>query len=259
MKEFKAHCSSLGTLMQLTSLTDKQLEKIAEYSIKPKLTEKQSQELKELTHRRDNPELLVGAKTMLREWYAYQIGKDKDRIFSKETQKGIVMENTTIELLDDIVFGSQGLVKNIEFSSNDFIQGTPDVIGDDFILDAKSPWDSKTFYNKLTEPVDTDYIWQIKGYCVLKNKSRGILGYGLVNTPTYAYLQASYHNRPFDEIVFESTYEHIPESERVIGYKIPILESDEKEIEVAIKRCRDYLVWYDSLVKKKLGTVNNLP
>lgn len=259
MKEFKAHCSSLGTLMEVTGLTDKQLEKVAEYSIKPKLTDKQSAELADLIHRRDNPDLMVGAKTLLRTWYAYKKGLDKDNIFSKETQKGVVMEDTTIELLDDVIFGSQGLVKNKEFFNNDYIQGTPDVIGEDFILDAKSPWDSKTFYNKLSESVDNDYIWQIKGYCVLKNKSRGVLGYGLVNTPTYAHLMASFQGRLFDTMEFESTYEHIPEAERVIAYEIPILESDENKIEEAILRCRDYLTWYESLVKERLGTVNNLP
>jgi hypothetical protein len=258
MKIFKAHCSSLGTVMQITSLTDNQLQKVAEYSIKEKLTDKQRDELNSLIIRRDNPDLMEGGKTLLREWYAYQVGLDKGKQFLKEAQKGVVMEDTTIELLDDVIFGSQGLVKNIDFFNNDFIQGTPDVIGDDFIVDAKSPWDSKTFYNKLIETVDKDYVWQIKGYCVLKNKPKGILGYGLVNTPTYACLMASFQGKPFEQLDFESTYEHIEESQRVIAYDIPILESDEVKIEDAILRCRDYLVWYDALVKSKLGTVNNI-
>ena len=37
MKEFKGRCSSLGTLIQVTSLTDKQLEKIAELSLREKI------------------------------------------------------------------------------------------------------------------------------------------------------------------------------------------------------------------------------
>ena len=257
MKEFKAHCSSLGTVMQLTSLTDNQLQKISEYSLKEKLTDKQRDELNALIVRRDNPELMEGAKTLLRDWYAYQIGLDKGKQFLKEAQKGIVMEDTTIELLDDVIFGSQELVKNNDFFSNDFIQGTPDVIGDDFIVDAKSPWDSKTFYKRLIETVDNDYIWQIKGYCVLQNKSRGILGYGLVNTPTHACLIASFQGKPFEQLEFESTYEHIEESQKVIAYEMPILESDESKIEESVLKCRDYLVWYDSLVRSKLGTVNN--
>lgn len=258
MEEFKAHCSSLGTVMQLTSLTDNQLQKIADYSIKEKLTDKQKEDFEALKFRRDNPDLMEGAKSLLREWYAYKKGLDKGKVFIKEAQKGILMEDYTIELIDNVIFGSQGLEKNKEFTSNEFIQGTPDVAGDDFILDAKSPWDSKTFYKKITDPIDNDYVWQIKGYCILKNKPKGILGYGLVNTPIYVCLMASFQNKPFDYLEFESTYEHIEEQERVLAYSIPILEEDESKIEFSINKCRDYLDWYHSEVISKLGTVNNL-
>ena len=258
MKEFKAHCSSLGTVIQLTSLTDNQLQKIADYSIKEKLTDKQKEEYNQLKFRKENPDLMDGAKTLLREWYSYKIGLDKGKMFLKEAQKGILMEDYTIELLDDVIFGSQGLQKNKSFLSNDFIQGTPDVIGDNFILDAKSPWDSKTFYQKIIDNVDKDYIWQIKGYCLLAEKQKGILGYGLVNTPTYSCLMASFHNKPFENIEFESTYEHIEENQRVIGYEVPISEDDESKIESSIKKCREYLYWFASEINSKLGNVNNL-
>lgn len=258
MKKFKAHCSSLGTVMRLTSLTDNQLQKIAEYTVKEKLTEKQREEYNNLVYRRDNPELMEGAKTLLRNWYAYKIGLDKGKEYIKEAQKGIVMEDHSIELLDNIIFGSQGLIKNTSYNSNEYIQGTADVIGDDFVLDAKSPWDSKTFFQKAIDKVDIDYIWQLKGYCLLENKEKAILGYAMVNTPTHACLMASYQGKSYDTLEFQSTYEHIEESSRVIAYQIPILESDEKEIEVSILKCREYLDWFQALVESKIGNVNNL-
>lgn len=262
MKQFKGRCSSLGTLIQISSLTDTQLEAVAKYSLrenlsgKDALTDNMKKDLERLRYKAKNPELLDGAKTLLRDYYAYKKGLDKGRSYIKEVQKGVLMEDTTIELVDEVIFGSQGLIKNETHLSNEFIQGTPDVIGDDFILDVKSPWDSKTFYDKIIKPIDNDYIWQIKGYCLLSNKSKGILAYGLVNTPTYACLQASYQGKPFEKIEYECTYEHIPEIERVIGYEIPLESTDEIAIEKGITMCRDYLVWYDSLIREKIGNVN---
>lgn len=264
MKEFKCRCSSLGTLIQITSLTDKQLEDVAKYELREKLegkaglTENMKAELDRLRNKLANPELIDGAKTILREYYAYKKGLDKGRSYVKDIQKGILMEDFTIELVDDVIFGSQGLVKNEKHLSNDFIQGTPDVIGDDFVLDVKSPWDSKTFLNKITEKVDIDYVWQLKGYCWLTNKASAILAYGLVNTPTYSCLQASFQNKPFEQIEYECTYEHIPEAERVIAYKIPIETNDQVQIEKGIGMCRDYLTWYDGLIKSMIGNVNNI-
>lgn len=264
MKEYKGRCSSLGTLIQITSLTDKQLEDIAKYEVREKLegkaglTDNMKAELDRLRNKLANPELIDGAKTLLREYYAYKKGLDKGRGYVKDIQKGVLMEDFTIELVDDVIFGSQGLIKNEKHLSNDFIQGTPDVIGDDFVLDVKSPWDSKTFLNKITEKVDIDYVWQLKGYCWLTNKARAILAYGLVNTPTYACLMASFQNKKFEQIEYECTYEHIPEAERVIAYNIPIETTDQVQIEKGILMCRDYLTWYDGLIKSMIGNVNNI-
>ena len=195
---------------------------------------------------------------MLREYYAYKKGLDKGRTYVKDIQKGILMEGSTIELVDEVIFGSQGLAKNEEHLSNEFIQGTPDVIGDDFVLDVKSPWDSKTFYNKVTQAIENDYIWQLKGYCWLTDKPKAILAYGLVNTPTYACLMASYQGKPMEQTEYDSTYEHIPENERVLAYDIPIESVDAIRIEKGILMCRDYLTWYDGLIKSVIGNVNNI-
>jgi hypothetical protein len=256
MKElFKARCSSLGTLMQVSGLTDKQLETLSGLLLKPKLTELQSISVREMEFKRDNPELLQGAKTMLNDWFAYSVGHDKDYPFLKEAQKGVMMEDAAIEITDNVIFGGVGLVKNKEKKENDFIQGTCDVSYEDYVIDQKAPWNSKTFFSKAMDSVENNYLWQLKGYSILFNKPRAILSYTLVNTPTWACLNASYNNRKLDDIEFESTYDDIPEAERVIAYEIPILEKDEKDIEMAVLRCRDYLAFYESLIKSRLGVV----
>ena len=54
MKQFKARCSSIGKIVNLTSLTDKQLEDVAKYSLrehiigKGELTDNQTEELNRL-------------------------------------------------------------------------------------------------------------------------------------------------------------------------------------------------------------------
>lgn len=264
MKEFKGRCSSLGTLIQITSLTDTQLENVAKLEIREKLegkaglTEKMKKDLADLRYKLANPELIDGAKTLLREWYSYGIGLDKGNIFNESIMKGIMMEDTSIELVDNVIFGEVGLIKNTEFKSNDFIEGTCDIKHKDWVVDTKTALDTKTFHEKAVNPPTLKQIWQLKGYAILYNKSKAIIAHTLVNTPTWACLKASHSGRPFEQIEYDCTYEHIPENERVIAYNIPIETADQVQIEKGILMCRDYLSWYDGLIKSKLGTVNDI-
>ena len=262
MKQFKGRCSSLGTLIQITSLTDTQLENIAKLEIREKLegkaglTEKMKRDLADLRYKKANPELIDGAKTILREHYSYKIGLDRGKIFNESIQKGIMMEDESIELTDRVIFGEVGLVKNTEFKSNKFIEGTCDIQYEEWVIDTKTALDSKTFHEKVLTPPTIKQIWQLKGYGILYNKSKALLSHTLVNTPTWSHLKASFSGKPFEQIEYECTYEHIPEIERVIGYEIPLESTDEIAIEKGITMCRDYLVWYDSLIKEKIGNVN---
>ena len=258
MELYKGRCSNLGTLLQMSALTEKQLETLAELTIKEKLTDKQKETWQDLKFKHENPTLMQGAKTLLNDWYAYNKGLDKEYSFIKETQKGIMMEDKGIEFFDDFILGGVGLIKNTERKENDFIQGTCDIQYNDFTADIKCPWDSKTFYRKVTDTIDKDYIWQGKGYSILYNKPKAYLSYILLDTPTWSCLQASFKGIRLDQIEFESTYSHIPENERIFIIEIPILESDETTIIEGVKIARDYLTEYDSLITSKLGKVNNI-
>jgi hypothetical protein len=70
--------------------------------------------------------------------------------------------------------------KNKEKFSNDFVCGTPDIIGSACITDVKSSWDIFTFTNA---EITKDYDWQLIGYCLLTNLVRRELVYCLNNTP----------------------------------------------------------------------------
>lgn len=261
MKEFIARCSQLGTLVELTKLTDKQLETLNELIVKEKekpLTKIQENTKNELQFKHEHPELMAGAKTLLNDWYAYKLGRDRENIFIKEAQKGIIMESKGIEFLDEFLLGGVGLVKNERKESNKFIEGTCDVEHDDFTADIKLPWDSRTFYSKIVKEIDKDYIWQGKGYSILYNKPKCYLTYILLDTPVWAYLQASFKGVRLETMEFESTYGHIPDSERIFIIEIPVLESDEKQINLAVSKAREYLEIHEALVKSKLGVVNQL-
>jgi hypothetical protein len=260
MSELKIRCSSLGKVVQLTSLTDNQLKTIAEMEAKrleKGLTQKQSETLQDLTYRRDNPELTTGAKTFLRENYSYKKFRDKENIFIKEAQKGIMMEDVGIELIDEVLFGGVGLVKNTVSKSDEFIEGTCDIDYEDWIIDNKSPWSSKQFYQAIYDPINTDYLWQIKGYCRLYNKQSGVLAYTLVDTPSYASLQASFRGMSLDTIEWETEYDQ-PSEERVFAVNIPIEDSDDKQIETSVRLARDYVNYFDGLVKSRIGNVNTI-
>jgi len=254
-KEFKARCSSLGILTDYTTITEKQAETLAEFAKKDKLTDKQKEEHKRLTDILENPKITTGAKTKLREWFVYKKFRDKDYNFIKEAVKGHMMEDESIYLVDRVLFGGVGLYKNAEKKEDDFIQGECDVDFEDTVIDVKSCWDSKTFYSKLEEGLTKEYIWQLKGYARLYKKSKAILAYTLVDTPTYACLQAYHRGIKMDSIEFEQDYSHIPENEKVLAYEVPLEDSDDKIIEDGVTRCREYLDSYQKSIKGKFGVL----
>ena len=259
-KEFVSSCHNLGDIMGITELTDKQIEKVATDSLRRSgvgkaLTDPMEKELDRLLGIRDNPEILEGGKSLLKKYYSQKKGLDKGIFFSKETQKGIMMEDAGIELIDEIVFGSQGIRKNTEQKSNKFIKGTCDLKVDNIVIDNKCPWNMETFLQKVLDTVDKKYIWQLKGYSILFNCDKALLCYTLVDTPNYAALTASFQGKSMEVIEYEATYEHVELQDRIITYEIGLKESDEKEIEAAVLRSRDFLEWYDGEVKKKLGNI----
>jgi hypothetical protein len=256
IKEYKARCSSLGVLTDTTKLTDAQIKTLDDFSKKEKLTDKQKDEQKRLINIRDNPKLTQGAKTKLKEWYVYKKFRDKDYPFLKEAVKGNLMEDESIYLVDRVLFGGVGLYKNSERKEDELIEGECDVEFDDVVIDVKSCWDSKTFYGKLEEGLTRDYVWQLKGYARLYNKSRAILAYTLVNTPTYACLQACHRGVKMDEITFDVDYSHIPENERVIAYEVNLEDSDDKIIEDGVVKCREFLEEYTKGLENKFGIIH---
>lgn len=125
-----------------------------------------------------NASMGLTAKSKLREiWVNETFGRHKV-VLSREMTKGIEQEETSLSLYTQVK--GELLVKNETNLHNEWLTGTPDVIGDDYILDIKTSWDIFTFAN--VQDVK-DYEWQLRGYMMLTGKPQARLVYCLVNNP----------------------------------------------------------------------------
>jgi hypothetical protein len=100
---------------------------------------------------------------------------------NKWLKKGIAVEDESIGIfnkLNDVKY-----VKNTETIKNDFIIGTPDIISDEIIGEAKSSYDIWTFLAAKYSKLDKDYYWQVQGYMWLTGLKSAKLFYALCNTP----------------------------------------------------------------------------
>jgi hypothetical protein len=177
-------------------------------------------------------------KTYLHEWYA----NDDEQVSTKYTDKGEMVEDDLIDFAA-VQLGLGIAEKCRQGRSDEYFMGTCDVELSDTIIDVKASWNVKTLLAQVTDGLDKDYEWQLRGYMHLYSKPKAILFFGLMDTPA----DVNYGN--------EVSYSHIPDNERWVAYNI---EHNPELIEAIIERvkqCRIYLEGYDAVVKSKLGNV----
>lgn len=183
-------------------------------------------------------ELSQTCKTYLHEWYA----NDKDEIKSKYIEKGNEVESDLIDFMA-VQLGFGLAEKNTVRLVDEWIEGECDVNFPEYVVDVKASWNKTTLHKQVIDGLDKDYEWQLKGYCYLYKKPKGILFFGLMNTPETDYSA---------EIVFEDL---LPK-ERWLAYEVIPTESDFEAIKERVRQCREYLESYDKLIKSKLGKIN---
>lgn len=183
-------------------------------------------------------ELSQTCKTYLHTWYA----NDKDEINSKYIDKGNEVESDLIDFMA-IQLGFGMAEKNTVRLVEDWIEGECDVNQPECVVDVKASWNKTTLHKQVIDGLDKDYEWQLKGYCYLYKKPKGILFFGLMNTPETDYSA---------EIVFED----LPSNERWLAYEVIPTEQDFEAIYDRVIQCREYLESYDKLIKSKLGHLN---
>jgi hypothetical protein len=127
--------------------------------------------------------LSVGAKTYIRELAQQEIFGVEFEFSSKETQKGLEVEDDSIALLNRV--RGLALVKNTERKTNGLITGECDLFDVQRRRghDLKSSWSAKTFPGWTKDCEDKLYEWQMRGYMWLWDADEWEVNYALVDTP----------------------------------------------------------------------------
>ena len=133
--------------------------------------------------RKKSETLSATCKTYIKELVKEDLFNYRTTIDSKYLTKGIDMEDTSIDLYNE-VHGTLYL-KNTERLSNEFITGECDINAEDKIIDIKSSWSLETFPASPEDVNNKDYEWQLRGYMMLYNKPKAELAYCMVSTPDY--------------------------------------------------------------------------
>jgi len=125
--------------------------------------------------------LSVGAKTVIAKMAKEFIYGYSEVISSKYMEKGIRVENKSIDLLNSVMLTSYE--KNDERKNNEWITGEADIVADDRIIDIKSNWSLTTFPATPEDGQDKKYEWQGRAYMMLWDKPRFEIAYCMVSTP----------------------------------------------------------------------------
>jgi hypothetical protein len=197
------------------------------------------------------------AKTYLQELALedkYGIRKD---INSRYCDKGNAVEDEAIQLASSVL-ELEFVVKNEEYFSNDYIKGTPDVLGSNFILDVKASWTGATFPWFEDECPNKDYYFQMMAYMWLCDRDKALLCYTLINTPedivldeirrvAWAKKELEPSESTENDVRAQHEFDHIPTDKRVKAY---LIERDEQVIEQIKEKIEHAREYYNEIIEK---------
>jgi len=197
-----------------------------------------------MTNPRKKTEVLsAGCKTYIKELVKEDLFNYKSTIDSKYLTKGIDMEDTSIDLYNE-VHGTLYL-KNTERLSNEFITGECDINAEDKIIDIKSSWSLETFPASPEDVNNKDYEWQLRGYMMLYNKPKAELAYCMVSTPDYLL-------KEWDNLDIHKVDKHDPFL-RVTTISFERDRDKERDIIDRVIECGKFYIEYrDSILNKQL-------
>jgi hypothetical protein len=125
--------------------------------------------------------LSVGGKTCVEKIAKQLIYGYEEQISSKYMEKGILVEDRSIELYNAVFFTDYK--KNTERKTNDWITGECDIFTGKKIIDMKSSWSIPTFPATVAAGRDKGYEWQGRAYMMLWDVDLFDIAYALVDTP----------------------------------------------------------------------------
>lgn len=182
-----------------------------------------------MTDGKGKDELSVGAKTYVAKMAKEFIYGYDERISNKYMEKGLRVEDSSIDLLNAVRLTSYA--KNTERRTNDWITGEADIVDTDKIIDIKSSWCLTTFPVLADQGEDKGYEWQGRAYMMLWDKPKFEIAYCLVSTPE-------------DLVGWESpllhNVDHIHRNLRVTTVQYERDATLEEKIKVKVNAARDY-------------------
>lgn len=202
----------------------------------------------ELVTQIGTPRLSKTCVSFLESWVNEFVYQRRIEITSKTMDKGNLVE-------DDAIIYASGHVKEMGLSSknmrkfgNDWADGEPDVISDDYVFDTKCSWSHDTFPLYRPELEETDYDWQVKGYMALTGKTKGRVVFVLMSMPEEMIqkearwkLGTEFTRAEYEKFAEQFRYDSLPPYLRIKEYEV---EHDETAIEAIKKRvleCREYI------------------
>lgn len=188
--------------------------------------------------------------TYVDQWIKEQLYSRRKEFSSKYTQKGNIVEGQSIDFIADQL-GYGMLFKNETPFKNEYITGTPDIITNEHIIDAKNSWDFSTFPLLETEIPNDDYYWQGQCYMDITGVSKYKLVYTLTDTPIeliekecYWYCQNNNidHDQEIqNEFIKKMTYDDIDPKLKIKVFEFERNDADIKLIYDRVEQCREII------------------
>jgi hypothetical protein len=190
-------------------------------------------------------------KTFCENWLKEQLYCRKKDFSNKYTQKGCIAEDESIDYVAEQL-GVGLIFKNETKYENSHIQGTPDVVLKDLIIDVKNSWDNFTFPLFEKQIPNKNYWWQGQGYMDLLGIENYKLIYVLSDTPinlieremrSYMYQNGidEADNDLFEQFEAKMTYKNIPDNLKIKVFEFQKDNDAIKEIYNRVNECREYI------------------
>lgn len=188
-------------------------------------------------------------ETYCKDWLKGQLFNRKRDISNKYTQKGNEVEDNSIDFVCEML--NLGFIaKNEQYFENDFMQGTPDIILKDEIIDVKNSWDIHTFPLFEDELPNSDYYFQAQVYMELCNKESYKVVYVLSDTPYHLIEREALYfcrNNGYEGIdddilndyMFKMTYADIPNHLKIKVFEIKKDNEVIEKIKQRVIECRE--------------------